>query len=467
MKHPILKLALAVLAGTSVMLSGCLFENPFDSTGDESGGGGGTQEVSAEAVGQLAVATMGESQAALGSIAPAGAAADNLSVADNSMALGLSKGMKKARSAESMLTEECTIDSTDIANNKITVTCTETTSNQTSTWTATVKADDWETVYALSGSTEYTGGFKDGCTETAVFTDQDGDGIVAAPGLADSKARIVMTASYEKDLPLLGHKAGEVERAVMTATAGPDGDFDTEEDNVVYEASWERKLDGERVAYAEYADADGDGVIIDAAASSPSQVDVVLYEKDPAWEPFVDYNELYFRIITDGNEENDKVIKLYGEQGMITGRVNSIVVLDENGDSIISEGEIAVATFATVVTSNSDSIISSSVSLVFDPVSGLEDDTDNLYYELHYSHEKRLGWVRKLTYDFATDEPVPEGQEPTSGHIEMSVEYANGETASLEADFADGSFSGTYTGPDGTFSVTWNDDGSVAAQEQS
>jgi hypothetical protein len=47
----------------------------------------------------------------------------------------------------------------------------------------------------------------------------------------------------------------------------------------------------------------------------------------------------------------------------------------------------------------------------------------------------------------------------------MSVEYADGKTASIVADFTPGYFTGTYTAPDGsTTTVTWDADGKVVTQ---
>jgi hypothetical protein len=326
--------------------------------------------------------------------------------------------------------------------------------------TITAMADNLENWVSITGSTTCNNR-----VEYYSITDADGNGIVAGPAETNPKARLLCIVHYTAN-DFLGHKSGMTETMALTASAGTDDNFGTDSDNVVFEAAWLRTLDSDTLAFAEYTDADGDGIIMDNGSASPSIVDVAYFEKDPAFNPFVDKSQLNMRLITDGNSENDQVIRINGEETLITGRVNSIIVLDTTGDSTISTGEMAEATFITVVSPVSDSIKTWTLSTVFDPVDGLANDKDNLYYELHMSWQKRFGYIRSLTYDFTTTEPVAEGADPTSGHLVMAAEYSDGRTGSIVADFSQGSFTGTYTAPDGSVTnVTWDENGEVVTKE--
>jgi hypothetical protein len=400
---------------------------------------------------------MATSQSSTASFSSAGNAADPLVSAAMPAVTGLSKGMAKAKMAGASIAADPVIDSSDISLGilRYIVASTDLFGCETID-TITVQATALENWVSITGSKT--------CANRSEYysvTDADGNGIVAGPAEVNPKAHLLYSVIYTAN-DLLGHKSGMAETMLLTASAGPDNDFDTDSDNVIFEAVWNRTLNGDTLAYAEYSDADGDGIIIDNGSASASVVDVAYFEKDPAFNPFVDKSSLNMRLITDGNSENDQVIRINGEETLISGRVNSIIVLDTTGDSTISDNEIAEAIFSTVVSPATDSIISWRLSTVFDPVDGLANDKDNLYYELHSNWQKRFGYVRSMTYDFTTTEPVAQGADPTSGHIEMSVEYSDGRTASIVADFSQGYFTGVYTAPDGsTTTVTWDENGKV------
>jgi hypothetical protein len=318
-----------------------------------------------------------------------------------------------------------------------------------------------ENVVSLVGRKVHT----DGRIESYSITDAGGDGLIGGPGDVSKKLLTTLTTTYTKEW--WGRNPGTVEALVLEASPGPDGDFNTAGDNVIYTAKWSRLLGADTLAYAEYADGDGDGVIVDNGAAQPSIVDVIYYEKNPLLQPFVAYNRLFLKVKSNGNSANDVVIGVNGEQKLVTGRVNSFVVLDTTGDSTVLPGEMASATFKTTVTSAGDSVRQATVNVVFDPQTGLQADSTYLYYQLHMAEEKQAGFVRNTTFDFSTADPVKAGQDPTSGHLEMTVTYSNGKTASMKADFVTGSsFSGTYTDPDGnTKTVTWDAAGNASTTQ--
>jgi hypothetical protein len=420
------------------------------------------QEISPESAGKLAVASLGESQNAASMALSADSAASMLANAGIPATAALSKSLAKTAAAARTQAQTVEFDTSRIDEGVAAVIFH--TDNllfaQHDTilikWDAFARdtIEDNETVIAVSGGKSYANGKQ----EWYSVVDLDGDGVLNPAQGGDNSATVTAVTRFA------GVRSGQVETLVLRVDAGPDGDFDAEEDNrIVGEASWVRMGGGDTLAYARYADADGDGVLF--VEGSESALDVVWFQKDPG--VFVAWHTLRFRLITNGNEAEDVIVKLYGEEERRSGRTSCLVILDENGDSVISEGDMAHATWSTLYSPDRDSIISASIACVYDPQSGIQNERDNLYHELSMEEQKRFGFVRERSFSFTTDTPVPDGQEPESGHISMQVTYFNGKSISLEADFTTGSFSGTYTGPDGeTLDVAWNENGEVIADSK-
>lgn len=312
--------------------------------------------------------------------------------------------------------------------------------------------DGNESVVSVRGAREFAGGKRESWSASAV--DENGAVLEGQPIGSTAHMRYETIAAN-----------GVIDVLTMSVHSGPDDDFDTEPDNRILSAHWERKAGDELIAYAKYSDADNDGILVDNGAAQPSPVDVEYYEKNPVANPFVEYRRLVVRILCDGTEDgvkSDPVVKVHGEQKYTTGRITTVAVVDSDGDSTISAGEMARFIVETQTAPQSAPVRAASFECVFNPQSGLNDASDNLYYEIHARQEKRFGWERKTSFDFTTTEPVLEGQAPASGHIELAVEYADGTSASVVADFSDGRFSGTYTNPRGeTMQVSWDENGNV------
>ncbi|MDD5675076.1 MAG: hypothetical protein PHC61_12985 [Chitinivibrionales bacterium] len=276
-------------------------------------------------------------------------------------------------------------------------------------------------------------------------------------------ALVNSTTRYAQDI--FGHFAGETETGILKAASGPDHDFATAGDNQLLAASWLRMLGSDTLASAVFKDADNDGILINYAAGAPSVVDVSLYERNPVLKPLVSYDRLNLRVVTNGDTTQDKVIRISGVEGRKSGRVSTFVVLDTTGDSTVIAGAMARAIWTTALSSSSsDTVIAAKATVLFKPQNGLCKNADNLFYGINLTESKRFGIISERTFDFTTTNPVADGQKPTSGHVVMNVTFANGKTAGLVADFDNGYFNGTYTGPDGnTLTVRWNANGTVVS----
>ncbi len=457
MKTMVRTIAACGMSGLIAFLAGCSNSSP---TGV---GSTDNQEISVESAGKLAVATLNESQQFDQCASSMDAASGRLAVTAFPATPAFDKALGKAAAISSSGNDSCIIDSSRISEGIVSIIAYQENALYTSYDTVVILWDEFaedqiqdnESVISVSGRKEYASGRR----EWYSIVDLDDDGVVKGRPAVTKTARITGGTIFA------GPRDGESEVLVLNVDAGVDQDFDLEEDNrIIGLASWAKMRDGDTLAYASYADGDNDGFVF-AGAGQQSVIDITLYERDPGL--FVKWHRLLFRLVSNGNEAEDVIIKLYGEQEHRSGRRTKVVALDQDGDSVITDGDMAHVTWSTLYSPESDSIISAEIGWVYDPQSGLQNESDNLLYGLSMNETKRFGFVRERVFAFTTDQPIRSGEDPVSGHLELRVTYLNGKSVSVVADFAAGEFSGVYTGPDGeTLEVTWNADGEVVASAQ-
>jgi len=438
----------AISAFYAGSLVGCI-QSPTDTTEQ-------TGEISPEAAGIIALSSFNDVDSLSGTLQTAASSFEHLSTPETlptSTAMSLSKNGLAKISTDAPVS----IDLSDTAKGSATVIFHTQTSMYAQSDTIVIKWDDQardtiddnENIISASGIKEYALGK----TEHYCVSDADGDGVAAGSSEYNIQALFTYTESWEN---------GTITTLTMQVNAGADQNFDEESDNKIETMTWLKTKNDEKAGEAQFIDADGDGYITDNSASEPSTIDVYLFEGTPLFKPFVSSSKLNFRVVSNGNESEDKIIKLYGEETLKTGRVSTFTVTDESGDSIVTAGERARAVFATNSSPAADPVLSSQIEYVFDVHSGLQNDSDNVYYSLEISQQRRIGWVRSRTFSFATTEGLHEGQNPTEGHLEMTVTYATDESISIVVDFSETGFSGTYTGPDGeVLDVEWDSEGEV------
>jgi hypothetical protein len=312
--------------------------------------------------------------------------------------------------------------------------------------------DDNENILSLSHTLLHP----DGSIHSTAVSDLDGDGVAVGQNPYNQTARLVTSTT----------KGTIEETMVLDAHCGADANFDNESDNKILALEWVRTDAGDTVAYARFGDADADGYLVDHAAARASVVDVEVFEKNPATAPLVASSSLALRVEV-GADGTERITKLSGSEIRKAGRLSTIVLQDSpdgSGDEVLDPGEKAHVTFATHSSPADAPVASAQATVVFDPVSGLQNPEDNLYYEIHATEQRRVGAIASQTFRFTTTQPVAAHQQPLSGHLELSVTYRNGDTVSMTADFAEGMLRGTYTDPDGqTSTVSWNQEGTVVS----
>ncbi len=356
-----------------------------------------------------------------------------------------------------------TIDSTEKDNGYILVIGTVQTLLYTKTDSIWVKWDeraqddieDNENIMRLVSVKKFIGGR----IEKAEITDLDGDGVVNGEEQYASEARLETYVKYA---------TGVEEFTTIDVTSGEDKDFDTEDDNQIIDLAYEKKKDGKILNSAELTDADGDGFIVSKDPDVPSIVDAVLFETDNPWKPLVASSRLEMTLEVTDDTEDGTIVSISGEETLKNGRVNKIQVLDMEGNIATVEPNDKVQ---VVVTSDfpvtEDSLLSSEVKFIINVGSGLNDSSDNLLYEAHVVHEKRFGAVKKAEFHFVAKDPVPEGEDPNNGSVDIKIIFRNDKTATLTGTFDEGELEATLTGPEGnTLTLIWNEAGELVEEEE-
>lgn len=419
-------------------------------------------EISASSAGKLAVESFSDIDSLSTTFEAASQGLDPLGTQElfvNSMNSSIQSGnsvMKKARAA---VIDPFNIDLSDTINGEVKIYIHNKTLQKENFDTVAVKWDqfakdsiqDNENIISIRGKTLYSWG-RD---ERYSIVDLDNDGVVAGQAQSTNKARFILSVVQTNDV---------VDSTVIDIGAGADNNFDVESDNTILQMSWKKIKKGTTVSYARFSDADGDGMLLNRASTDLSYIDVDLFDGNNPLKPFVEHSNLKMRVVTDGNNANNLLVKLSGEEKRVSGRVSKFYVTDKLGDSIITKDEDAIITFETVSSPESDPVRAAKVVATCNVKSGLQNENDNIYYSIDATQEKRMGWVRNRTFKFTSDTGFRSGEDPKSGHVEMSVTYFNGKSASLVADFNETGFSGTYTNPQGeTVSVQWDRNGNVVS----
>lgn len=417
--------------------------------------------VSARTVGALAAETFGQTDSLSGSLSGGARALELLHSAASLDAFGVlaKQGLGKRR-------EEFPwqIDFSDTLAGNVRVTLTVSAWGTTSYDTMDVLWDDAareQRLGELSIITLYgTKHHDNGRRESYRITDRDGDGILAAP----SGSQLNGSARYENRITFVN---GVVEELIIDVGAGPDNDFTLVDDNLLLQVSWvKRGAGGDTLGYARFTDAHGDGPVHDPLATTPSVVDVSFYERGNPWKPFVDAASLNLRVVLTPGEE-DVITRFSGEERFVGGRVSTVSVTTMDGDATVEPGTVARAVFETASAPASDPVKASRLELVFDVGTGLHNPLDNLYHEVRFTQQRRVGWIRSRDYRFTSATPVAHGTLPQAGEVGLTVGYRDGSAAALEAVFDEQGFSGTYTGPDGAqLLVVWDSEGGVVSSQE-
>lgn len=276
---------------------------------------------------------------------------------------------------------------------------------------------DNETLIRLRSVTTWTNGKLD----SAEIADADGDGIINPVAGQKSKASII----------LVSDEKGVKERTAMVVGPGPDNDFDTEPDNLVYAAGWVKLKGADTLGSAAYADADSDGVAIDNG--KPSVVDLAFYDKGPSEDhPDAVWSRAWLRMVVKYKVEAKEVRRARFEMEDGKGRVSVGEVLGRDGGADFDMRDTVIARFMTVGKSDADSLDTNDVRLTMKLGADFDSKADDSVYAIRAYSKLKRGDEKSATFAFASAKPIPSGKEPEDGTLSMEIAYRDGTSISVE-----------------------------------
>ncbi len=265
--------------------------------------------------------------------------------------------------------------------------------------------------------------YNTGRVETAEIGDADGDGILN-PKNPSAKANITFTA-LEK---------GVLEKTVLVVGPGPDANFDTEKDNLVYSANWIKASGSDTLGYAHYTDADSDGVAIDNGKASV--VDLDFYAKGPSKDhPDAVWSRARMRMVVRYQVEAKEVRRVRFDMQDQAGRTETGEVLSADGGADFSMQDRVQAHFLTVGPA-ADTLDSMDVHLTMSLGKDFDAKTDDSIFTIDVRTVKKSGDERVAHFAFDSSKPIPSGQDPQAGSLTMSVAYADGTALEVAGDLS-------------------------------
>lgn len=269
-----------------------------------------------------------------------------------------------------------------------------------------------------------------GRVEIGEFSDADGDGFLnpILGGAAKARVQFIVTDK------------GVTERTVLVIEDGPDDNFDTEPDNLIYELSWSRTANGgaDTLGSAAYRDADGDGVIIDNG--KPSLADVAWYHKGPTQDdPDAAWSRIEMRSLiaygVNGAKQNE-MRRFSATSETKDGRRSSAVILGPGGGPDFGSKDTVEARFLSVGAAAADSV-DTLETVIRMKLGNFDDKADDTTYALQVRVRKHLGEERLALFDFESSRPIAHGREPEAGELSMRVEYADGTALDVRGSITD------------------------------
>lgn len=262
--------------------------------------------------------------------------------------------------------------------------------------------------------------YNSGRVETADFSDADGDGILNPTGTA-SQANIVFTATE--------NGVSEVTRLVIGP--GPDANFNTEADNLVYTAVWSKTSGTDTLGTATYADADSDGVAVDNGKASV--VDLDLYQKGPSEDhPDAVWSRAQMRLVVRYHVEAKEARRVRFEMEDKAGRRTIGEILGREGGKDFDMADTVQAHFLSIGTAASDTLDSMDVHLAMGLGKDFDSKLDDSVYAMDVRTLKKLGEEKSAHFSFQSDKPIPSGKDPVSGVLSMEVDYADGTSIAVD-----------------------------------
>lgn len=284
-----------------------------------------------------------------------------------------------------------------------------------------------------------------GRVETGEFSDGDGDGFLNPIPGGSAKAWLRFTVEDK----------GVAEKTATLVGDGPDDDFDTEKDNLIYEMSWSKTRGDDTLGSASYADADGDSVAIDNG--KPSLVDVKWFAVGPTDDdPTALWSRIAMRTLVTYGMAKNPMVRFAVESESGNGRRSAAVILALDGKPDFAPGDTVEARFKVVGTASADSIDTAETVLKM-KLGDFDDKTDDTTYAIRADFKKKSGEEKRAAFEFKSSKPVPKGKDPELGTLTMRVDYRDGTFLAVEGEITEKTVDVTATLRDGKkIHVVWD-----------
>jgi hypothetical protein len=291
--------------------------------------------------------------------------------------------------------------------------------------------------------------YESGRIETAEISDADGDGIINPAAAAVSKASLIFT----------GSEKGVSEKTVLTVGPGPDNDYATESDNLVFAAFWAKTQGADTLARAVYADADSDGVAVDNGKASV--VDLDLYQKGPSKDhPDALWSRAVLRMVVRYHVDAKEVRRVRFEMEDPAHRLSTGEILGGDGGPDFVMRDTVIAHFSTVGTAASDSLDTLDVRLTMKLGADFDSPADDTVYAIRAVSTQKSGDERRAEFAFISSKPILSGAGAEDGTISMAIEYRDGTSLTLDGTLKAKALDATIFARDGRKAhVTWDAEG--------
>jgi hypothetical protein len=285
-----------------------------------------------------------------------------------------------------------------------------------------------------------------GSITTYAFEDATGDGIINNP----DESRFVASATYVV-------RFGELEtRTDMVVDAGPDRDFDLEDDNRILAMATTTLFGGDTIGFYRGLDADGDSAVLDNGLDS-NRVDIEA--RSVNWATLT-RSTLHARFVVFADSSLDYPVKYRSrEESIVSNWRSSAVIRGMRPDSSFFAHDTAIAELATIPVLG-DSVDNDSVCMVVRLGAHPADTLDDSLISVYARTRRRLGAEKTIVFSFVSDAPIPAGQSPAAGTVTYEARYRDERWVRVEGTFNQERIEARFTtSEEADTSVVWDREG--------
>ncbi len=308
-----------------------------------------------------------------------------------------------------------------------------------------------------------------GRIERAAMYDVDGDSVLN-PLRGPQSAVGIWAQTWDQ---------GIYEEVRIHVTAGADGDFGKEgepeeKDNDILLARTLKMRSpaptlnastlSDTLTFAEYQDADGDGIVIANSGDYPSMVVVNITAWDPADKPQIKSSRLRLRLEMQPRDNGQQVIGLTADELLRDGTVSRSWITSLSGDTTVDFSDTLLIHAHTRYPSGTNTLDSLKAVYRMGLGPDRDSDRDDTCYAIQLDAYPRLGEERRVQLGFIPSPPLGKGEEPKFGQVDFAVRYENGTERLLKGTIDANGMEGSLRDRNGkTCEVRWDSSGALKA----